>query len=554
MPRNLRPTDLDLTELEALLTTGNAAPPLPLKVEMLSAFRAISAQHAARADEFLLGHLCEGRVAIERLERTHRELETIIATLTTAPWHPALFLGVVETATRTAAMVLHHGAERVVAIAQDVDPSLLAIGQEVLLSHELNVIVDVSPRALPRCGETATVERLVGDDRCILRWRDEAILVDLAARLIDTGLAPGDQVRWNRSAWLAIEKIDQQAPQPYLLTQIPQIERSQIGGQDEAFDQLCGALTAALVDPERASRYRQTGRQTVLMVGPPGVGKTLMARAAVSEISRISQRDCQFAVVKPGEWSSPWVGVTEENIRRCFRALREAAARGPAVLFLDEIEAISRIRGGTVSHFADLALSAFLAEVDGFAPRDNVALVCACNRKDLIDAAVLERIAATEIRVRRPDMRAARSVFTIHLPDSLPFAGGSDTRAQLIDTAVSRLYSPNAEGVSLCRLHFRSGGTRLITARELMSGRLIEQLCATMARSAFWRDANGGEAGIGMSDLEAAVTDMLERLRTTLTPHNAHAHLDDLPHDNDVVRVEPIVPRIARPHRYRRAA
>jgi AAA+ superfamily predicted ATPase len=555
MPRNVAIPDVDAAQLDALLDGGEDSMPLPLKLELLRTFRALSPQHATRADEFLVGHVLQSRASVQRLEVTHAQLQSIVERLTAAPWHPALFLGLIDTGGQSAAMVLHHGAERVVSIAGDIDAAALAVGEEVLLSHELNVVLGLSPRGLSRCGDTATIERVIGDGRCTVRWRDEEVLVDLAARLASTDLAPGDRVRWDRNAWLALEKLERGNAQPYLLTETPQVERTRIGGQDAALDQLCSALTAALIDPERASRYGQSGRQTVLMVGPPGVGKTLMARAAVSEISRLSQRPCQFAVVKPGEWQSAWVGETEHNIRRCFRGLRDAATRGPAVLFLDEIEAISRIRGGAVAHFADLALSAFLAEVDGFSSRDGIAIVCACNRKDLIDPAVLERISATEIRVRRPDLRAARAIFAVHLGESLPYQEGADhTRDTLIETAVSRFYSPNAEGAQLCRLQFRSGATRIVTARELMSGRLIEQICGAMARHAFWRDVNGGSVGIGMADLETAVADTLDRLRTTLTPHNAHAYLDDLPQDNDVVRVEPIVARVAHPHRYRRAA
>jgi ATP-dependent 26S proteasome regulatory subunit len=492
---------------------------------------------------------------VQRLEATHVELQAIVERLTAAPWHPALFLGLVDTGERIAAMVLHNGSERAVSIARDVDAGALAVGEEVLLGHELNVVVAVSPRGLPRCGETATIERVTLDGRCVLRWRDEEILVDLAARLADTALAAGDRVRWDRGAWLALEKLDGTSVQQYLLREYAPVERGQIGGQDAALDQICGAVTAAIIDPERADRYGQGTRQTILMIGPPGVGKTVMARAAVTEVGRLSQRPCQFAVVKPGEWESPWVGETQQNIRRCFQALRQAAARGPAVLFLDEVEAITRIRGGAVGHHADLALSAFLAEVDGFSARDGVAIICATNRKDLVDPAVLERLSDVEIVVRRPDLRAARAIFAIHLPVALPYDQDSaGTRELLIESAVSRFYSPNAEGAQLCRLHFRSGTTRVVTTRELMSGRLIEQVCRAMTRSAFWRDANGGRAGIGMADLDAAVAATLDRLRTTLTPRNAHAYLDDLPQDNDVVRVEPIVSRVPHPHRYHHAA
>jgi hypothetical protein len=225
MPRNPRVDSIDMTQLEPVLGTGEGALPLPLKLELLSSFRAASSQHPVRADEFLLSHLLQARASVQRLEATHAELQVIIERLTAAPWHPALFLGLVEAGARPAAMVLHHGAERVVSLAQDLDTTALAVGEEVLLSHDLNVVVAISPRGLPRCGDTATIERVSGDGRCLVRWRDEEVLVDLSARLAHTELAAGDRVRWDRGAWLALEKIENVATQQYLLTEIPRVER-----------------------------------------------------------------------------------------------------------------------------------------------------------------------------------------------------------------------------------------------------------------------------------------------------------------------------------------
>src|SRR6185369_9704089 len=182
MPRMPRIDDLDPALLDQLLGTGDGALALPLKLDLLRTIRASSPQHAGRADEFLLTHVLQGRESIQRLEAAHVQLQCIIDRLTAAPWHPALFLGVIDTGSRTAAMVLHHGAERVVSVAEDVDALALAVGEEVLLSHELNVIVAVSPRGLPRCGDTATIERLSGDGRCMVRWRDEEVLVDLSSQ------------------------------------------------------------------------------------------------------------------------------------------------------------------------------------------------------------------------------------------------------------------------------------------------------------------------------------------------------------------------------------
>ena len=241
----------------------------------------------------------------------------------------------------------------------------------------------------------------------MLRWSDKEVVVDAAAMLDATVLVAGDQVRWDRAAWMVFEKIESAAGRRLLLDEVPDLGRDAVGGQDAQLDALLAALTASLVAPERAARYGLSGRRSILMVGPPGCGKTLMARVAAAEITRIGGRRCRFGVVKPASWESPYVGETQQNIANCFKALREAAADGFAVLFLDEVEAVGRIRGGAVGHHADKFLAALLAELDGFSERQNVAIIAATDRKDLVDPALLERLSDVEVAVTRPDLRGA---------------------------------------------------------------------------------------------------------------------------------------------------
>src|SRR5262249_29067655 len=150
---------------------------------------------------------------------------------------------------------------------------------------------------------------------------------------------------------------------------------------------------------------------------------------------------------------------------------------GFAVLFMDEVEAVGRIRGSAVGHHSDKFLAALLAELDGFSDRTGVAIIAATNRKDLIDPALLAPASDVEITVSRPDLEAARAIFGIHLPESLPFSPNgplaADTRRAAIETAVSRFYSPNADN-ELCVLRFRDGKTRTVAGRELASGRVFE--------------------------------------------------------------------------------
>ena len=171
---------------------------------------------------------------------------------------------------------------------------------------------------------------------------------------------------------------------------------------------------------------------------------------------------------------------SHHTLRDRFAALEEASKRGFVVLFLDEIEAAGRTRGHAVGHHSDKFLNSLLTELDGFEQREGVAVISASNRKDLIDPALLERLSGVEIRVARPTMQGAEAIFGIHLPESLPFrANGSSAesmRAELIETAVSRFYSPNADN-DLCVVRFRDGGTRTVAARELASGRVFEQVC-----------------------------------------------------------------------------
>jgi len=267
----------------------------------------------------------------------------------------------------------------------------------------------------------------------------------------------------------------------------------------------------------------------------------------------VSGRKCFFGIVKPGEWEDPYVGVTQSNIRACFKEAREAAANGSfAVLFFDEIESIGRIRGSSpVGHHSDKFLAAFLAELDGFEDRSNVAVICATNRKDLIDPSLLERISDLEICVQRPDMRAAREIFDIHLPASIPYSpdSGADTRGESIERAISSIYGPNA-GNKLADVRLRDGKTLRVTARQLVSGRLIEQVCRSARWSALFRDVTGGEPGLRFADMESALSQVMGRLATTLSPQNAHAYLPELPQDVPVAAVDPTISHMTNQRRY----
>ena len=215
------------------------------------------------------------------------------------------------------------------------------------------------------------------------------------------------------------------------------------------------------------------------------------------------------------------------------------------IAFFDEIDAIGRVRGHVSGYHDDRFLGTLLAELEGMVC-SNVSVIAATNRADTLDPALRSRF-SWEIEMPRPNMAAARQIFSIHMPEDLPYRPNSGeapiTRQALIDTGVSRLYEPNADNM-IASLQFRDGKRREVTARELVSGRLIEQICTSVRAAAFERRCRGGESGLSVEDMQTATADAIERLRQTLSMRNVTGYLLDLPHDVDVVSVEAIRPRV----------
>ena len=528
---------------EELTAVGEGAPNLSQKAALLNSVRERSPQMAEMADLFLLDQVGRLRSGLAEAGANLKRAEKLLAELTATPWHPAVFLRPVDTQSGVRAQVMCANTRRVVRVANGVNPAALRVGDEVYLSSELNAIVARSTDGAPRFGETGHFARVLDDGRVALRWREEEVIVETSGALSDVDWQTGDVVLWDRNAFMAFERLSRAENDEFLLGQVEDIARDRVGGQDANLEAVLDALTMALVAPETAERYGIGSKKSILLCGPPGCGKTLIARVAAAEIARLNGSRCRFGVVKPGEWENPYVGVTQQNIRNCFSALGKASDDGFAVLFLDEIEGVGRIRGSSVGHHSDKFLDALLAELDGFQDRKNVAIIAASNRKDLIDPALLERLSDIEVRVSRPNMAGAQAILDIHLPPSVPYSPNGSvarkTRQELIQLAVSLLYDPNADN-DLCVLKFRDGRTRSVAARDLVSGRMLEQICRSARQRAFSRHVRGGAQGLREEDMEFAVRQALDRATTTLTPRNAHAYLSDLPQDMDVVAVTPV--------------
>jgi len=550
MPRPARPEPA----LDPLFVLGQDDFSIEDKLEYAAMIRATEPDGARRLDHYLLTETARLREGLLAAEEKQSQLGVLIAKLTAPPWHAAMFVRAIDSAHGPSAIVLHGSTQRIVGVADGIALGDLPPGNEVFLSANLNLIMAKSPRGERLCGETAHFDRKLPNGCLVLKSRDEELIVEPAPQLAGTELETGDLLRFERNAWMAFEKAERAVGHKCILEDVPEVRSTQIGGLDAQVETLFSALTMALTDPGRAARYGLGGRQSVLMIGPPGCGKTLMAKAAASEVMRASGTRCRIAVVKPAEWESPFVGETQANIRNFFKSLREAATDGFVVAFFDEVESVGRIRGSAVGHHSDKFLAALLAELDGFVDRKNIAIIAATNRKELVDPALLERLSDLEIPVARPDLRGARAIMRVHLPKTLPFCpNGSEaqaTREDLIETTVSRFYGPNADN-EVSTIRFRDGKERTVSARELISGRILGQVTRHACRTAFQRELRGeGEPGLRLSDIEEAVSLAIERMRTSLSVENAHSYLADLPQDIAVVSVQPVVRKIKQPARY----
>ena len=508
-----------------------------------------SSEHAnSVVDNFFINNLILQKKKLHSAQRNLNMLKVELEKLTFVPYHVATFLKLLHSKGCQEAVVYYGNSRRIVSIDSSINPESLIPGDEVFLGNELNVILKKSPEGSLRCGEIASFEEHMKGDRILIRFRDEKIVVESVGPIRQEELKAGDMVHFDRQVKIAFEKIGPAHETDFFIQDAPVVKSEDIGGQSENLDRFWNVIAARVVDPAGASQYGLSGSSSILLCGPPGTGKTLTAKHIAYRVFELTGKQCGFAVVKPGEWESPWVGETQARIRRTFSRLSDEAETRPVCVFLDEIESIGRTRGGMSAHHSDKFVAALLAELDGFAALGRVIVISATNRKDMIDPALLERLTADgEFYISRPDMQAATEIFSIHLPETLPYSTISssmeDSRTDIIDTAVSRLFSPNGTNNQVCELMFRNGDKRVIQACELVSGRMIKQICSTALREAFMRKQRGGDPGLCVRDIDKALSLTMDNLRRkTLTPGNARDHISDLPQDIDIVSVKPIRP------------
>jgi len=565
MPRNARSEGPDYRHIHEMLHDENV--PVEQKFEYLRMMRIEHAEHGPQVDRFLLrevsrlrGGLREAEALHKQLIEAQRELEASYKKLTAPPLYPATFLEFHTIGDVRTALVDYSNALRFVNISEEFAGDGVKRGDQVLLSGDLNLLVDTVSCMQFGCGETVVFERYTDDGRLVVSRRDEEIVVNASDRLLETALKQGDELRWSPTGQMALEKIDNPTADHLYIEEIPDVTFDDIGGLDEQAETLKNLVMLHFENAELVSVYGLKRQRGAVLEGPPGTGKTMLVKALVNFLRSVSPTGrVRFINIKPGELGSMWYSETERKIRDVFRMAREAADAEPGmpvIVFLDEVDWIAASRGATLHRVDDRAVGTLAVELDGLQARGNVLVLAATNRMDMLDRALIrpERFGDKPIRVGKPNRAGARAILSKYFRDGLPYvADNNAARDNLIDAALARLFAPNGGG-DVATVTFRDGAKRTIRINQLVSGAVLAKLANDAAHRACLREIDTGERGIRIEDVHTAVADAIENAANLLTPRNCREYVDDLPQDVDVVSVEPVKRKTAQVHRYLRVA
>jgi proteasome-associated ATPase len=404
--------------------------------------------------------------------------------------------------------VLSSGRKLRVSLHPDIDHELLDRGAEVVLNESMNVVMARTPDVT---GEVVTVKQVMDDGiRALVVGRsDEEKVCELADNLRGTLIRAGDHLRLGPRSNLLLEKLARPEVEDLLLEEVPDISYTDIGGLDEQIEEIADAVELPFLHQDLFAEHRLPAPKGILLYGPPGCGKTLIAKAVANSLAKKvadkvgeGKGRSYFINIKGPELLNKYVGETERQIRLVFQRAREKSDEGwPVIVFFDEMDSMFRTRGsGISSDMESTIVPQLLAEIDGVEGLTNVIVIGATNREDLIDPAILRpgRL-DVKIKIERPNEVAAASIFANYLTNEIPIGEGYDV-PDMIEQTVAEMYRDD-EANRFLEVTYQNGDKEILYYKDFSSGAMIENIVRRAKKLAIKRVIGGGPRGVITQDL-----------------------------------------------------
>ena len=419
------------------------------------------------------------------------------------------------------------GRKMRVNISPNVELSELRPGQEVVLNEALNVVLAQSYETV---GEVVMLKELLADRKraLVISQADEERVVRLAEPLLGETLRAGDSLLLEARSGYVYERVPKAEVEELILEEVPDISYSDIGGLAGQIEQIRDAIELPYLHADLFKEHQLKPPKGVLLYGPPGCGKTLIAKAVANSLAKqVAARTAQpdgsegksfFLNIKGPELLNKYVGETERHIRLVFQRAREKASEGmPVIVFFDEMDSIFRTRGsGVSSDVENTIVPQLLSEIDGVEGLENVIVIGASNREDMIDPAILRpgRL-DVKIKIERPDAEAAKDIFSKYVLKELPLhpddlAEHDDSRQGTVEAmilrTVERMYTESEENRFL-EVTYANGDKEVLYFKDFNSGAMIENIVARAKKMAIKEFLETGQKGMRVSHLLAACVD-----------------------------------------------
>src|SRR6202167_2522933 len=442
------------------------------------------------------------------------------------------------------------GRKMRVSVSPGIDVSELKPGQEVVLNEALNVVI---AQGYETIGEVVMLKEILegGDRALVISHADEERIAGRPEPLRNSTLRGGDSLLLEPRSGYVYERIPKAEVEELILEEVPDIAYTDIGGLTSQIEQIRDAIELPYLHADLYKEHQLRPPKGVLLYGPPGCGKTLIAKAVADSLAKQVQAKAEadaaagitgakkpaegksfFLNIKGPELLNKYVGETERHIRLVFQRAREKASEGmPVIVFFDEMDSIFRTRGsGVSSDVENTIVPQLLSEIDGVEGLENVIVIGASNREDMIDPAILRpgRL-DVKIKIERPDAEAAKDIFSKYVltdlplhPDDVKENGGSEqaTVDAMIQRAVERMYTETEENRFL-EVTYANGDKEVLYFKDFNSGAMIENIVARAKQMAIKQFLDTGQKGIRVAHLLAACVDEVsenEDLPNTTSP------------------------------------